>query len=81
MSDLIIFIIGTGVTSVVGCAVALLVWGASQERYVSGRHVGGDLLKSADEGLRTSEPARPSVVVLPGGQRRSKRAVASSGSR
>jgi hypothetical protein len=55
MSDLVIFIIGVGVTSVVGSAVGLLVYGASQERYVSGRHRGDDLLDATERFVCNSD--------------------------
>ena len=72
MSDVIIFIIGAGVTAVVGSAVGLLVWGASQERYVSGKHVGRDLLKSAEDQLRAADEAHSPGQVLPGGKSHSR---------
>ena len=78
MSDVIIFIIGAGVTAVVGSAVGLLVWGASQERYVSGRHVGRDLLRSAEDQLRVTDETHSPGKVLPGGKSRSRAAPASN---
>ena len=85
MSDVIIFIIGAGVTAVVGSAVGLLVWGASQERYVSGKHVGRDLLRSAEDQLRSTGETHSPGDVLPGGKSRLRSApatgrAASSGS-
>lgn len=76
MSDFAIFIIGSGVTAVVGCAVGLLVWGAAQERYMRGTHVGEDLLRAAEGTLRVDGPAHPRGRVLPGGKASGRRTAA-----
>lgn len=71
MSDIVLFAIGLGVTSIVGSAVGLLVWGAAQEEYRRGVHAGKDLLRSADRLVRAGgedEPRRLRVVA--GGRER-----------
>lgn len=72
MSDIVLFAIGLGVTSIVGSAVGLLVWGAAQEEYRRGVHAGKDLLRSADRLVRAGgeEDPRRGLRVMAGRRER-----------